>query len=84
MYPSLALTEVFWGEHNQDLGLLIRMFLDKTLHLPRPFIIYNISELENVYKLVQEGKFAVKSVLEITPESRVPVSHDNRYAAKLT
>ena len=62
-----------WGAHHHDIDALINMFTDNTLHLPRPFLIFNISEAEQVFRLVQGGKFAGKIVLEVTKDSQVPV-----------
>lgn len=60
-------------EANKDLKALVDLFTRKKLHLPRPLHIYDISDVETVFRLVQDGGVAGKFVLEVTPNSQIPV-----------
>lgn len=48
-------------------------FARGNLRAVRPLQAYNISNIEEAFRLMQEGKTAGKIVLEITPDARVPV-----------
>lgn len=48
-------------------------FARGNLHAVRPLQAYSISNIEQGFRLMQEGKTAGKIVLEITPDARVPV-----------
>jgi hypothetical protein len=39
--------------------------------------IYDLSEVETAFRVLQEGAVAGKGVLEVTPDSEVPVSDDS-------
>ncbi|KAJ8066800.1 hypothetical protein OCU04_004187 [Sclerotinia nivalis] len=66
-----------WEQQGNDLELLIDMFKNNTLHLPRPFVIHNLSEVEEVFKIIKDGTFAEKIVLEVTPDTYVQATLDS-------
>ncbi|KAI9644356.1 hypothetical protein NHQ30_007713 [Ciborinia camelliae] len=72
-----------WEQRSNDFELLINMFKNNTLHLPRPFIIHNLSQVEEVFNIVKDGKFAGKIVLEVTPDTCVPTILKSRAAFQL-
>ncbi|KAE8137530.1 putative polyketide synthase [Aspergillus pseudotamarii] len=61
-----------------NLQLLVDMFTRRELHPVQPFHVYNIGEVETVFRKVQMGESMGKFVLEVTPESRVPVTLNTR------
>lgn len=54
--------------------IIFDLFAQRKLHAVRPLHAYNISRVEEAFRLMQDGKTAGKIVLEITPEAQVPVS----------
>ena len=60
-------------EVKQDLKVLVDLIADKTLHVPRPLHVYNISQTEDVFRLMQSGKTSGKIVLNITPDAHLKV-----------
>lgn len=60
-------------EASRDLETLIEMFAMNKIHVPRPLHVRDISEVEKVFRLVQEGASAGKFVFEITKDSQVLV-----------
>ena len=57
----------------QDLQVLLDMFAAKKLHAARPLHVHSISNIEQVFRLMQDGRTAGKIVLEVTPDAEVPV-----------
>ena len=57
----------------QDLQVLLDIFAAKKLHAARPLHVHSISNIEQVFRLLQDGRTAGKTVLEITPDAEVPV-----------
>jgi acyl transferase domain-containing protein/NADPH:quinone reductase-like Zn-dependent oxidoreductase len=62
-----------WEQQSNDFELIIDMFTNNVLHLPRPFEIYSLSQVEEVFNVIKGGKFAGKIVMEVTPDTSVPV-----------
>ncbi|KAF2794878.1 putative polyketide synthase [Melanomma pulvis-pyrius CBS 109.77] len=56
---------------HRDLEELVAKFADHELHPPQPLRIYDVSEVEKAFRLMQEGGTAGKMVLELNPESQV-------------
>lgn len=53
---------------------LFNLFSEGKLHAARPLHAYSISQVREAFRAMQDGKSAGKIVLEITPNSQVPVS----------
>ena len=66
-------------EAKRDLGILVSLFANGTFHTPRPLHVYSVSNVEQVFRLMQDGKTAGKIVLEVTPDAEVPVSYISRH-----
>lgn len=62
------------AEVRRDSKILLDLFANKTFHTCRPLHVYNISQVEEVFRLMQEGKTAGKIVLEVTEDAQVTVS----------
>ncbi|KAK1149446.1 Type I Iterative Polyketide synthase (PKS) [Aspergillus melleus] len=62
----------------KNLQLLVDMFSRKALQPVQPFHVYDIGELETVFRKVQMGESMGKFVLQVTPESRVQVTLNTR------
>jgi len=60
-------------EANRDLKILVDLFESKAFHIARPLHVHNISNIEGVFRMMQDGKTSGKIVLEITPDSQIPV-----------
>ena len=60
-------------EARRDLRILVDLIANKTLHTPHPLHVYSISQTEEVFRLMQDGKTSGKIVLEITPDAHVKV-----------
>jgi NADPH:quinone reductase-like Zn-dependent oxidoreductase len=61
-------------EANRDLKILVDLFANKTFHTARPLHVHNISNIEGVFRIMQNGKSSGKIVLEVTPSSQISVS----------
>ena len=57
---------------------ILGLFATKQLHVARPLQVYNIADVENVFRLVQDGKSAGKFVIEVKPEAQVSTVLDTR------
>ncbi|MCJ1283110.1 hypothetical protein MMC26_002437 [Xylographa opegraphella] len=53
---------------------LLALFENDSLHTQRPLHVYNIAEVEKVFRLMQDGKVFGKIVLEVTPDAQVPTT----------
>lgn len=60
-------------EARRDLKILVDLVASKTLHTPHPLHVYNISQTEEVFRLMQDGRTSGKIVLEVTPDAHVKV-----------
>ncbi|MCJ1387139.1 hypothetical protein MMC17_010268 [Xylographa soralifera] len=58
----------------KGLQTLLTLFAEKRLHIARPFHVHDISSVEEVFRLMQDGNAAGKFVLEIKPDSQVMTS----------
>lgn len=58
----------------ENLQALLDLFAKRKLHPARPLHVHSISNIEEVFRLMQDGKTAGKLVLEVTPDAEVPVS----------
>jgi NADPH:quinone reductase-like Zn-dependent oxidoreductase len=68
-----------WPEEaRRDMEDLVESFAKGRLHPPQPLRIYDISEVEMAFRVLQEGATAGKGVLEVTPESKVQATIDTR------
>jgi NADPH:quinone reductase-like Zn-dependent oxidoreductase len=61
------------GESTRDLQLLVDLFANKTFHAAKPLQVYSISQVEDVFRLMQDGKTAGKLILDINPDAEVMV-----------
>ncbi|KAB8225746.1 putative polyketide synthase [Aspergillus novoparasiticus] len=61
-----------------NLQLLVDMFSQGKLHPVEPFHVYDIGEVETVFRKVQMGESIGKFVLEVSPESRVQATLNTR------
>lgn len=52
---------------------ILNLFAEGKLHAVRPLHSYSISNVEEAFRLMQDGKIAGKIVLEVTPNVQVPV-----------
>ena len=52
---------------------LLNLFAQRRLHAARPLHAYDISQLEEVFRLMQDGNMAGKIVLQLSPDAQVPV-----------
>lgn len=52
---------------------ILNLFAEGKLHAVRPLHSYSISNVEEAFRLMQEGNIAGKIVLEVTPNVQVPV-----------
>lgn len=52
---------------------VIDLYAAHKLHAARPLHVHNISDVEKVFRMMQDGKTAGKLVLEVTSDSQVPV-----------
>ncbi|KAH8879971.1 reducing type I polyketide synthase [Thozetella sp. PMI_491] len=59
------------AEARRDLKTLVSLFATKTFHTARPLHIYDIAEVETVFRHMQDGNIPGKMVMKVTPESRV-------------
>ncbi|KAH8706032.1 putative polyketide synthase [Talaromyces proteolyticus] len=57
-----------------DLQELVDMFVQHKFHTALPLRVHDISEIDSVFRVVQEGNQIGKFVLEVTPESQVQVT----------
>jgi NADPH:quinone reductase-like Zn-dependent oxidoreductase len=57
-----------------DLQKLVNIFSQRKLHTALPLCVHDISNVENVFRMVQEDGRIGKLVLEVTPESQVQVN----------
>lgn len=53
--------------------VLLDLFAQSKLHTARPLHAYSISQAEEVFRLMQDGRMAGKAVLQVTPDAQVPV-----------
>ncbi|KAF2686893.1 putative polyketide synthase [Lentithecium fluviatile CBS 122367] len=61
-----------WPEYaRRDLEGLVAKFADHGLHPPQPLRTYDVSEVEQAFRVLQEGTTAGKTVLEVNPESQI-------------
>ena len=58
----------------EDLQVILDLFAAKKLHAARPLHVHSISNIEQVFRLMQDGRTAGKIVLEVTPDAEIPVS----------
>lgn len=56
------------------LSKIISLFKEKKIHIPQPFQIFGISEVEDVLRRLQTGNTAGKMAVEIRQTDAVPVS----------
>ena len=61
-------------EARRHLKILVDLIANKTFHTPYPLHVYCISQIEEVFRLMQDGKTSGKIVLEVTPDALVKVS----------
>lgn len=55
----------------KGLQSILGLFATKQLHVARPLQVYSIADVEKVFRLMQDGKAAGKTVIEIKPEAQV-------------
>ena len=60
-------------EAQRDFKILLDLFANKTFQTPHPLHVYDISQTEEVFRLMQDGKTSGKIVLEVTPDAHVKV-----------
>lgn len=53
---------------------IFELFAQRKLHAVRPLHAYPISKVEEAFRLMQDGRIAGKIILEITPDTQIPVS----------
>jgi hypothetical protein len=51
----------------------VKLVADKKLHLPEPFRVYGVSEIEHVLRLFQSGRNIGKMAIELRSEEPVNV-----------
>ena len=61
------------AEVGKVLRKLVDFFVRGTLHTARPLHVYDIAKVEEVFRLMQDGRTPGKIVLEVTPNSTVRV-----------
>lgn len=57
----------------KNVQVIFDLFAAKTLHVARPLHVYSISKVEDVFRLMQDGKTAGKIVLEVNRDAEVEV-----------
>ena len=65
-------------EARRDLKRLVELFDNKTFHTARPLHVYDIAQVEDVFRLMQDGKTAGKIVMEMKDESSVQTTLNTR------
>lgn len=55
------------------LSIVMDLIVKKKLHVPRPFQIFGISEVEDVFRLMQSGRNSGKLAIEMRKEDIVEV-----------
>ncbi|KAL9045613.1 MAG: hypothetical protein Q9214_001371 [Letrouitia sp. 1 TL-2023] len=71
------------AEVRRDAKIILDLFANKTFHTCRPLHVYNLSQVEEVFRLMQEGRTAGKIVLEVTEDAQVTTTLDTKPAAFL-
>jgi len=61
------------AQARQSFEHIFDLFARKELHTVRPLHVYSISEVENAFRLMQDGRSAGKIVLDISPQHEVQV-----------
>jgi len=64
------------AEANRDLNILSELFASGTFRTAQPLHVHDISEVENVFRMMQDGKTSGKIVMEVRPDSMVQVSYN--------
>ncbi|KAJ5692411.1 reducing type I polyketide synthase [Penicillium macrosclerotiorum] len=65
-------------EAKRDLQALVNMFAGSFLHSPRPLLEFQISEVEHVFRLLQDGKTPGKIVIKVDEQSQIPATLNTR------
>ncbi len=70
-FDLTAWAEVRPDEAHQVMRHVISLFENKILHTARPLHVYDISQVETVFRRMQSGRVSGKMVMEMRPESEV-------------
>lgn len=55
------------------LSTIMTLVAEKKLHVPQPFQVFGIAEVESVFRLLQSGQNSGKMVIEMRSQDLVPV-----------
>ena len=58
---------------SKALSTIISLVAEKKIHVPQPFQIFGIAEVENVFRLLQSGLNSGKMAIEMRRQDVVPV-----------